>query len=171
MLFLYKNELNYRIISEIIDIISTRPSWWIIFNVYIINNKRITYKKDTTFIISIYNMKDNHIVILYNILKRFYIIQVISKVIYKKEFVIVHLKDEECFKIMSDLNYWKECVVYYLINKNGLILKRNYFIKVYFNEISLYNNNCEIVKKSPFSYYIPFLLKRIKQLLEINKTY
>lgn len=162
---LYKNEINNRITLEIIDIISTRPSWWIIYSLYIVNDKKITYKKDTTLIISLYSLKSHRIIILYNILKRFYKLELIEKVIYKKEFVIVHMKDEAAFKILTDPNYWKLMLVEYLIIKNHLEIEKENSISVINNTIEIKYLESNISKTLQFSYYIPTLEKRIKHLL------
>lgn len=170
MLFLYKNELNDRIVLEIIDILKTRPSWWIIYLLYIINDPKVTYQKDTTLIISIYGLKPHRIIILYSILKRFYQLGLIKKVIYKKEFVIVHMIDVEAFRVLSSKDYWKLLLIKYLIEEEHIVIDEKYSLQIINNQIHLKFLDSNISKIVAFSCFIPTLKKRIKQLFENYKS-
>lgn len=69
------------------------PFKWKIFIYNIITNKLITYFRDTSAIIHINNLSIKEIEILFIILKEYLSIKVIVKIIYKKEFIIIHFNE------------------------------------------------------------------------------
>lgn len=77
--------------------------------------------------------------------------------------------DNAAFLILTDKNYWKELLIYNLIEKNDLFLNDNETIEIINNQIKIYNFETNVYKTRSFSYYIPTLEKRIKELLENNK--
>jgi hypothetical protein len=113
----------YNIINELNE---THPLWWQDFIENIVNNKQITFINNTTLIFGLYELEVNELVILYNILKKFKKGKLLTKVINKREFLIVHINDETIMEYLIDQNKWLNLILYKNLNEiygaNCLIL-------------------------------------------------
>ena len=92
----------YKIVNEINE---THPLWWPEF----IN--------DTTIIFGLYELKADEVIILYSILKKFKKEKLLVKVIYKREFLIVHFNNTEIIDYLIEPNKWLNLVVYKKISE------------------------------------------------------
>lgn len=99
----------YQIINEINE---THPLWWQEFLENIIHNPKVTFINHTTIIIGLYELGKTEIMILYNVLKKFKKEQLLTKVINKKEFLIVHFKNLEIMEYIISPIKWLNLVVY-----------------------------------------------------------
>lgn len=132
------------------------PGMWIVFNKYIINDTRITYIKDSTLIIHQYLLNESKIYILYHVLKTLKHTGAILKILSEKEFLIVHVYDQELLNIIVNNLTWRLYQVYYLLKEidssvtldeeNELIYNKDNEIKI--TEKTIFNN----IKKTSYQY-------------------
>lgn len=128
---MYKNNIKnqslkkiYYIINEIND---EYPLWWQEFSENIILKSHITFINHTTLIIGIYELAIQDLIILYNILKHFKKNKLLTKVINKKEFLIIHVNNEKTMEYLINPVKWLNLVVYKYLSEeydlNCLILE------------------------------------------------
>lgn len=121
------------------------PNRWVDLIENVLSNELITYYKDTTAIIQINNLNKNTIEFLFKYIKTLLNNNIVIKVIYKKEFIIIHFKNG--FHI--DLVKYKDML--YCIPLYKCIIKNNINdFKIYFYCILKVNN---------YSKVIPFVIK------------
>ena len=113
---MYKNNITdkkiktlYQIINEINEI---HPLWWQHFIENIIGNSKITFINQSVLIVTLYELKVQDIVILYNILKKFKNYQLLDQVINKKEFLIIHINNSEIRSYLIAQSKWLNLVAY-----------------------------------------------------------
>lgn len=113
---MYKNNISdvkikylYQLINEINE---THPLWWQHFIENIIGNSKVTFINQTTIIIAMYELNVPDVIILYNILKKFKSFKLLDKVINKKEFLIIHINNEEIMSYITEPSKWLNLVVY-----------------------------------------------------------
>lgn len=82
-----------------------------------IQNPEIAYFRDTTLIISLLKLSNIEITNLFEILKRFLRVKSILKIIYKKEFIIVHFSSTTITKIIKKEDGWMYVDYYFVIKK------------------------------------------------------
>ena len=104
----------------------SRPFMWLIFTEDILNNKNITYSINTTSIISTYNVKQDESYYLFETLKQLLRIGAILKIIYKKEFIIVHYYNEFIKDTLTINNKWLNITVGELLLENKIVDKLDY---------------------------------------------
>ena len=115
----------------------------------IISNNKVSFLKDTTIIITVYELNVNEVVILYKVLKELRHIKAVEKVINKKEFLIVGVYSSNVMEYFNNPNKW-----YILALKKAL---DEMFTKT--NSLVYYLNppekNCDMaIKKQNKWYYI-----------------
>ncbi len=118
---MYKNNIIdssiaslYQIINEIND---THPLWWECFVDNILGNSKATFINQTTIIVGIYELNVQEVIILYNILKKFKNYKLIDKVINKKEFLIIHINNQEVMSYLIEPSKWLNLVVYKFLSE------------------------------------------------------
>lgn len=82
-----------------------------------IHDNEISYKRDSTLIISLLKLNKNDISNIFEILKRFLRVKAISKIFYKKEFVIVHFFNELILNVLKKEKTWMFVDYYFIIRK------------------------------------------------------
>ncbi len=92
-----------------------KPFMWNEITNKILYNARLNYVKDTTFIITTYEIKENVVKSLFELFKDLLRRGFVTKIIYKKEFMIVHLYSYLIVKTLSSANNWLIIVTYQLI--------------------------------------------------------
>lgn len=95
------------------------PYKWYEFIHKILSNKKITYFKDTTMIVSLLDLEIHQIKILFEILKEYLKDKLIKKVLYHREFIIVHFHNTKTISIFKSKYLWIAVFSYYMI-KNKL---------------------------------------------------
>ncbi len=115
----------------------------------IISNNKVSFLKDTTIIITVYELNVDEVVILYKVLKELRHIKAVEKVINKKEFLIVGVYSSNVMEYFNNPNKW-----YILALKKAL---DEMFTKT--NSLVYYLNppeeNCDMaIKKQNKWYYI-----------------
>jgi hypothetical protein len=118
---MYKNNIIdssiaslYQVINEINE---THPLWWECFVDSIIGNSKATFINQTTIIIGVYELNVQEVIILYNILKKFKNYKLIDKVINKKEFLIIHINNQEVMNYLIEPAKWLNLVVYKFLSE------------------------------------------------------
>lgn len=117
------NHLDEKYIAYITQYILVRPFIWCQLLRKVFLNPLITYKKDTTFIITTYEIKDNIINWLFELLKEMLRKGFVKKIIYKKEFMIIHFYSYLIVKSLSIENYWLILITYYYLKQQKINLK------------------------------------------------
>lgn len=109
--------IEQRFLMEVAEIIHTRPFWWYLFINKILGSPLITYFKDTTMIISLNDLSYHHTEIAFEIIRKLLKVRAATKVIKKKEFIIVHLYSPVIFAYLNSLDRWKIIPFYHIIKK------------------------------------------------------
>lgn len=117
------DEIEEKFVQYMIDYIKMKPFIWNEITNKILYNRLITYVKDTTFIITLYDIKNKNMKSLFDLLKNLLREGFINKLIYKKEFLITHLYSELVVKVLSEYNYWLIIMAYDIIKKENSNLK------------------------------------------------
>lgn len=107
--------LDWEFMSLTNKLVKTYPFKWYTFMKKIINEPKITYFKDTTMIVSLLHLEFSQIKILFEILKEYLKVRLIKKIIYKKEFIIVHFHSLRTKEVMEVPNLWQAINYYYTI--------------------------------------------------------
>lgn len=128
--FEYLNEIEEKFIQDITDYIKMKPFIWNEITNKILYNRYITYVKDTTFIITLYEIEDNNLKSLFELLKELLRKGYVTKIIYKDEFIIVHLYSILITKILSSHNNWLIAITYSILSKSNL--KIDIYLNVYY---------------------------------------
>lgn len=98
-------------------LVKTYPFKWYTLMKKIINEPKITYFKDTTMIVSLLHLEFSQIKMLFEILKEYLKVRLIKKIIYKKEFIIVHFHSLRTKEVMETPNLWQAINYYYTIKE------------------------------------------------------
>lgn len=99
----------------------SRPFSWLNFIEDVLSNSKITYTINTTSIISTYLIKKEESYYLFETLKTLLRLSVIKKIIYKKEFIIVHYANEFIKEILTNKNKWLSITIGELLKENNII--------------------------------------------------
>ena len=110
--------IEQRFLREVMDIIQTRPFWWYLFINKILGSPLITYFKDTTVIISLNDLSYHNTEIVFEIIRKLLKVRAATKVIKKKEFIIVHLYSPVIVDYLKSRDKWKIIPVYFLIRNH-----------------------------------------------------
>lgn len=126
------------------------PNKWLDLVENIFSNELFTYFKDTTAIIQINNIKKDNIEFLFKYLKTLLNNRIIIKVIYKKEFIIIHFNKIFHIDLIKNKSMLYSIPLYKYIEKNNI---NN--LKIYFYCIFKYKNVTTI---------IPFVIKNEEKI-------
>ncbi len=130
------------------DILKKHP-----FKVYdllkVFRNADITYARDSTLIITLAKLRELMVKDLFEILNIFYQNNHIKKLIYKKEFLIIHFTSRYSLKVLCDKTYYMYIDYYFFFKDKGL--------ECYLNPIISIQNikeEVDLVFKYKSEYYI-----------------
>ena len=115
----------------------------------IIANNKISYLKDTTIILTVYEMKVDDVIVLYKILKDLKRLKAVEKVINKKEFLIIGVYSLKIMEYFNNPNKW-----YILALKQALdeLFNKSNSLVYYINPP---DENCDMaIKRQNQWYYI-----------------
>ena len=128
------------------------------FKVYallnIFRNTEITYARDSSLIVTLTKLKDLTIKDLFELLNFFYQNNHIKKLIYKKEFLIIHFFDALTIKVLCDKTYYMYVDYYFFLKAKGIDTYLNPDVIVQnINEkadlVFCYNNHYYIFDREP----------------------
>lgn len=91
------------------------PYKWYDFIHNIMNNPKVTYYKDTTLIITLIDLEIYQVKILFEFLKEYLKERLIKKVLYHREFLIVHFFNNNTINVFKVKNLWMSIYGYYMI--------------------------------------------------------
>ena len=103
---LEEETIKLDILNKISNINKTTPGLWIVVS-NIFQNRKYTLILNNTLIISIYELTENKLIMLYKVLKQLITSEGIIKVINKKEFLIVKLKNDVVADCLTNCSLWK----------------------------------------------------------------
>lgn len=133
-IFNHKIRKLYTVVNTIFDV---HPLWWEIFIENIIHNPKITYINNTTMIISIYELDVTKVIILLEVLKEMKKSELV-KIINKREFLIIHIKDNEILEYLMSKTKWINLIVYKMLSEeypNNKVYLKNELIFIDNNKI------------------------------------
>jgi hypothetical protein len=133
-IFNHKIRKLYTVVNTIFDV---HPLWWEIFIENIIHNPKITYINNTTMIISIYELDVTKVIILLEVLKEMKRSELV-KIINKREFLIIHIKDNEILEYLMSKTKWINLIVYKMLSEeypNNKVYLKNELIFIDNNKI------------------------------------
>ncbi len=133
-IFNHKIRKLYTVVNTIFDV---HPLWWEIFIENIIHNPKITYINNTTMIISIYELDVTKVIILLEVLKEMKRSELV-KIINKREFLIIHIKDNEILEYLMSKTKWINLIVYKMLSEeypNNKVYLKNELIFIENNKI------------------------------------
>lgn len=133
------NDLDKMFINISYDYYSRYPLKWIKFIDNIVSNINITFFRDTTAIIQISKLSIDEIDTLFSMLKLYLNENIVIKVIYKKEFVIVH------FNEIFHIDLLKQKFIMYSIKIYKYLLSVQSKFKIYLYCTIKYINICRII--------------------------
>lgn len=134
------NTIDKKFIDISYKYLKQYPNKWYDFIYKIICNKKISYFKDTTAIIQISLLDIHNTENLFVLLKKYLNEKIIIKIIYKKEFVIIHFNEN------FHMDLIKNYIMLDSINTYKNIIKNfNYKAKCYFYNIMLFGNIEKII--------------------------
>ncbi len=131
--------IDYRFIKISDEFSNTFPIKWNKYIDNIITNQSITFFRDTSAIIQITNLNLNEVEFLFTVLKAYLNSQVIEKIIYKKEFIIIHFNDKFHMELITN------SFILYLIKFYRYLLNKSNLYKVYFCCKFTINNEVKII--------------------------
>lgn len=112
------NKLDYDFMDKTYYIGMKYPYKWYEFIHNIIHNKKITYFKDTTMIVSLLALDIHQIRILFEVLKEYLKDRLLKKVLYYREFIIVHFHNNKTINILKTKYVWMALFTYYMIKEH-----------------------------------------------------
>lgn len=113
------SELDLAFIKKTYEIGTTYPFKWYEFINQIINNPQVTYFKDTTMIVNLLTLDNSKIKTLFEILKEYLKNKLIRKILYKREYIIVHFHTIKSKEIFSIKNLWLSVCCYYMLRQEN----------------------------------------------------
>ncbi len=166
-------ELNF--MKKTYEIGMSYPFKWYDFINKIIGNRKTTYFKDTTMIVTLIELELGQVKILFEILKEYLKLKLIKKILYKREFIIVHFYSIKTKEVFEQTNFWQSIFCYFAlkeyypsldVNLRGVINQNNHkelvdLIVNTNNEIYLINSTNPLLggypdtKKAMIVYDIP----------------
>jgi len=130
-------ELNF--MKKSYDLGMRYPFKWYEFMNKIIGNPKITTFIDTTMIVNLLDLEVSQIKILFELLKEYLKLKLLKKILYKKEFIIVHFHTQKTTEVFKEKNLWIAIFSYF-------ILKEYYpSLDIYLRGVICENNHKEIV--------------------------
>lgn len=128
------------------------PFKWNFFVNKIINNPRIIFFRDTTVILNINLIEFKKLEIVFEILRIYLKYNVIRKIIYKKEFLIIHFKDLFHMHLFTNKGFLISISLYYYLLKGN-----NQEMEIYLGGILAIGSTKKIVQlivKKNNKYYL-----------------
>lgn len=116
-----RDDIEEKFIEFVYNESLSRPFRWLNFIEDILSNSKLTYTINTTSIISTYLVNKEDSYYLFETLKTLLRLSVIKKIIYKKEFIIVHYTNEFIKEILTNNNKWLSITVGELLKENNII--------------------------------------------------
>lgn len=113
-------KLELEFMKKTYELGMTYPFKWYEFINKIIGNRKITYFKDTTMIITIIDLEISKIKVLFEILKEYLKFKLIKKILYKREFIIVHFYSNKTKDVFEQPNLWISVMAYYMLKDGGI---------------------------------------------------
>lgn len=107
--------IEQQFIKKTYEIGTTYPFKWYEFINKIIGNNEVTYFKDTTMIINLLNLDLSQVKILFEILKKYLKNNLVRKILYKREYIVVHFHSQKTMEIFSVKNLWIAVCCYYML--------------------------------------------------------
>lgn len=141
--YMILNDIDYQFIKLSSDFSTSYPIKWEWF-VNIICSQAITFFRDFSAIIYLNDLSYEKVEVLFTILKRYLNSKIIEKIIFKKEFIIIHFNQLFHMKLLTS-NYMLYSFKFY-----KYLLKKHDLIKIYL---------CCTLKTSNFQKLIPFVIK------------
>lgn len=105
-----------KLYAIVVNVFNVHPLWWEVFIENIIHNQKITYINNTTMIISVYELDITKVIILFEILKEMKKKELV-KIINKREFLIIHIKDMEILEYLASKTKWINLIVYKMLSE------------------------------------------------------
>ena len=128
MTFLYNNNysVNYfeqtsldkKFYEKTYQLSKRFPLKWYEFINKVLGNDKITYFKDTTMIINLIDLELSIVKITFELLKEYYKDDLLKKIIYKKEYIIVHFHSVKTKEVLQNKNLWQSIYLYYILKEN-----------------------------------------------------
>ncbi len=149
MIFISDKELT---LETIFEIYNRNPGWLIIVLEGIFADKTKIYLRDTTLIVNLYELTPFQVNVLFEYLKCFKRKKLFTKVIDKKEFLIIHSKEEDVLKILTNNLIWKVNLIEQMLKKlkykkikidekNGFVYNKDKTLKLDGNSIIVLEEN------------------------------
>lgn len=117
------DKIEEAFLIQINKIINQYPFKWHLFFYEIMQKKAITYFKDTTVIINLYSLNNKQVTILFEVVKELLKTKAITKVLYRQEFMIIHLYSHKIVEVLSSIGYWQAISYYYSIINSFTLVK------------------------------------------------
>ncbi len=157
------NDLELNFMKKTYEIGMSYPFKWYEFINKIIGNHKTTYFKDTTMIVTLIELELGQVKILFEILKEYLKLKLIKKILYKREFIIVHFHTLKTKEVFEQTNFWQSVFCYFTIkeyypsldvNLRGVINQNNHkelvdLIINTTNEIYLINSTTPLLDSYP----------------------
>ena len=109
--------IKLELLKKISIINKTTPGVWLVVS-NIIQNRKYTLILNKTLIISVYELTERKLIMLYKILKEIMKTKAISKVINKKEFLIVKLNNNLVIDCLTNSSLWRLIDIKEIIEEN-----------------------------------------------------
>lgn len=146
----------------------TFPLKWYEFINKVVGNNQITYFKDTTMIINLIDLDLSLVKITFEVLKEYYKDNLFSKIIYKKEYIIVHFLSVKTKEVFEHINLWQAIYLYYIIkeNYNDLNVYLRGIIRKNVNEYE----NVDLIIKDKNDLYLVSSTNPISEIYGVSKN-
>ena len=109
--------IKLELLKKISIINKTTPGVWLVVS-NIIQNRKFTLILNKTLIISVYELTEKKLIMLYKILKELMKTKAITKVINKKEFLIVKLSNNLIIECLTNSSLWRLIDIKEIIDYN-----------------------------------------------------
>lgn len=158
------DKIEEKFIDYIVNYINVYPFIWNELTNQILYDRMINYVRDTTFIITIYEIKNKNLKCFFELFKDLLRIGYVRKIIYRKEFMIVHIYSKFIAKALSTPNNWLILMTYKAIK--SMHLRLEIFLNVeYESKLTKEKLDLIICKNN-----IPTILINTKVIEDINIT-
>lgn len=112
-------EIELKFMKKTYELSLKYPFKWYEFINKIMQDKIATYFKDTTMIINLMELELNQVKILFEILKEYLKLKLLKKIIYKKEFIIIHFYTEKTKEIFASPRLWLAINTYFILKERN----------------------------------------------------
>lgn len=113
-------KLELEFMKKCYELGTTYPFKWYEFINKIVGNRKTTYFKDTTMIVTIVDLELEQVKVLFEILKEYLKLKLIRKILYKREFIIVHFYSTKTKDIFEQPNLWLSVFSYFMIKNSDI---------------------------------------------------